>query len=177
VPVVKTLNESLGIERGAMTTIHSYTSNQNLVDGPHKDLRRGRAAAINFLPTTTGAAIATTKVLPELKGKICGIAVRIPTPTGSISDISVQVEKETSAEKVNDIFRKVAKGKLKGILTVEDKSLVSTDYIGNPYSAIVDTQMTLVEDKTMVKVLAWYDNEFGYACRLAEFAEFVGKKL
>ena len=175
VPVIKVLNEALGIERGAMTTIHSYTSGQKLVDAPHKDLRRGRAAAVNFVPTTTGAAIATTKVLPELKGKICGIAVRVPTPASSISDVSVQVKKETLAD--NDIFRKAAKGKLKGILAVSDESLVSSDYIGNTHSAIVDAQMTLVEDKTMVKVLAWYDNEYGYACRLAEFAEYIGKKL
>ena len=177
VPVVKILNESFEIERGAMTTIHSYTSSQRLVDAPHKDLRRGRAAAINFVPTTTGAAVATTKVLPELEGKICGIAVRVPTPVGSISDITVQVKKQTSVKEVNNIFRKVANGKLKGVLRVEDNPLVSTDYIGDTYSAIIDTQMTLVQDKTLVKVMAWYDNEYGYACRLAEFAEFVGKKL
>jgi len=177
VPVVKTLNDFLGIERGTMTTIHSYTANQKLVDAPHKDLRRGRAAAINFVPTTTGAAIATTKVLPELKDKICGIAIRVPTAASSMSDITVQVKKQTSVEEVNRIFEKASKGKLKGILDISNESLVSSDYIGNTYSAIIDAEFTLVEDKKLVKVLAWYDNEFGYSCRLAEFAEFIGKKL
>ncbi|MFH2013710.1 MAG: type I glyceraldehyde-3-phosphate dehydrogenase [Patescibacteria group bacterium] len=173
VPVLKILNDNLGIEKGAMTTIHSYTSSQKLVDSPHKDLRRARAAAINFMPTTTGAAIATIQVLPELKGKICGIAVRVPTISGSISDITVKVSKDTSVDEVNKIFEK-AKSK---ILDVSDEELVSSDYIGNSHSAIIDKQFTLVEGKNLVKVLAWYDNEFGYSCRLAEFAEFIGKKI
>lgn len=177
VPVLKILNETFEIQRGAMTSIHSYTSSQRLVDAPHKDLRRGRAAAINFVPTTTGAAIATTKVLPELKDKVCGIAIRVPTPVGSISDITVQVKKPTSVKEVNQVFEKASKGKLKGILRVEKEPLVSSDYIGDTYSAIIDTQMTMVQDKTLIKVMAWYDNEFGYACRLAEFAEYVGKKI
>jgi len=177
VPVLKILNESFTIERGAMTSIHSYTSSQRLVDTSHKDLRRGRAAAVNFIPTTTGAAIATTKVLPELKDKVCGIAVRVPTPVGSISDITVQVKKPTTIKEVNSVFEKASKEKLKGILRVEKNPLVSSDYIGDTYSAIIDSQMTMVQDKTLIKVLAWYDNEFGYACRLAEFAEYIGKKL
>ena len=177
VPVAKVLNDNLGIERALMVTIHSYTSSQKIVDGPHKDLRRGRAAAINLFPTTTGAAIATTKVLPELEGKINGIAIRVPTPVGSLTDLTVCVKKGTSVEEVNDIFKKAAKGKLKNILAVEDGPLVLADFIGNPYSAIVDTQFTMVQNKNLVKVLAWYDNEWGYACRLAEMAEFVGKKL
>ncbi len=177
VPVAKVLNDNLGIEKALMVTTHSYTSSQKIVDGPHKDLRRGRAAALNLFPTTTGAAIATTKVLPELEGKINGIAIRIPTPVGSLTDLTACVKKGTSAEEVNDIFRKAAKGKLKNILAVEDEPLVLSDFVGNPYSAIVDSQFTMVQDKNLVKVLAWYDNEWGYACRLAEMAEFMGKKL
>lgn len=177
VPVAKVINDSLGIERAIMTTIHSYTSSQKLVDGPHKDLRRARAAAMNIIPTTTGAAIATTKVLPELEGKITGIAIRVPVLVGSLTDFVACVKKETSVEEVNKIFRNAAKKELKGILAVEDEPLVLTDFVGNPYSAIVDSQFTMVQDKTLVKVLAWYDNEWGYACRLAEMAGFVGKKL
>ena len=177
VPVAKVLNDNLEIERALMVTIHSYTSSQKIVDGPHKDLRRGRAAAINIFPTTTGAAIATTKVLLELEGKINGIAIRVPTPVGSLIDLTAYVKKGTSVEEVNDIFRKAAKDKLKNILTVEDEPLVLVDFIGNPYSAIVDSQFTMVQNKNLVKVLAWYDNEWGYACRLAEITEFVGKKL
>ncbi|MBD3282146.1 MAG: type I glyceraldehyde-3-phosphate dehydrogenase [Candidatus Portnoybacteria bacterium] len=175
-PITKVINDNLEIQRAAITTIHSYTSSQNIVDGPHKDLRRGRAAAINMLPTTTGAATATTKVLPELKGKICGMAVRIPTPVVSITDLVAQVKKETTKEEVNNLFKKAEK-ELKGILATQDLPLVSTDYIGNTHSAIIDTQSTLVQDKTLVKVLGWYDNEYGYSCRLAEFAEFIGNKI
>ena len=154
-----------------MVTTHSYTSSQKIVDGPHKDLRRGRAAALNLFPTTTGAAIATIKILPELEGKINGIAIRVPTPVGSLTDLTACVRKDTSVEGVNKIFKDAAKGKLKGILAVEDEPLVLSDFVGNPYSAIVDSQFTMVQDKNLVKVLAWYDNEWGYACRLAEMAE------
>jgi len=176
VPVVKVINDNFEIEKALMTTIHSYTSTQKIVDGPHKDLRRGRAAAVNIVPTTTGAAISVIRVLPELKGKLDGIAVRVPSIDVSLIDFVAQVKKQTTIEKVNKIFKQVSQKKLKGILSVEDEPLVSTDFIGNPYSAIIDSQMTRVEDKNLVKILAWYDNEWGYACRLAEFAEYIGKK-
>ncbi len=175
-PVAKVLNDQFGIEKGIMTTIHSYTSTQKIVDGPHKDLRRGRAAAVNMVPTTTGAAISVVQVLPELKGKLDGIAIRIPTPVVSLVDFVAELKQDTSADKVNQAFENAAKKELKGILDVETKPLVSTDFRQNPYSAIVDHQFTKVEGKNLIKVLAWYDNEWGYACRLAEFAEFVGNK-
>ena len=176
-PVAKTINDNFEIEKSLMTTIHSYTSTQKIVDGPHKDLRRGRAAAINIVPTTTGAAISVIQVLPELKGKLDGIAIRIPSPVVSLIDFTGQVKKETTANKVNEVFRDVAKKKLKGILSIEDKQLVSTDFRKNSYSAIIDSEFTQVQNKNLVKILAWYDNEWGYACRLAEFAEFIGEKL
>ncbi len=175
-PVAKVLNDKFGIEKGLMTTIHSYTSTQKIVDGPHKDLRRGRAAAVNMVPTTTGAAVSVIQVLPELKGKLDGIAVRIPTPVVSLVDFVAEVKQNTSADEVNQAFEKAAQKELKGILDLETKPLVSTDFQQNPYSAIVDKQFTKVEGNNLVKVLAWYDNEWGYACRLAEFAEFMGKK-
>lgn len=176
-PVVKVLNDNFGIIRGFMTTVHAYTNDQRILDLPHKDLRRARAAALNIIPTTTGAAKAIGNVMPELDGKLDGIALRVPTPTVSILDLLCLVEKETTEEEVNEVFKKVSQTKeLNGILRVEEKPLVSNDFKGNPYSAIVDAQMTMVKNN-LVKVLAWYDNEYGYACRLAEFAEFVGRKL
>ena len=176
-PIAKVLNENFKIVRGFMTTIHSYTNDQRILDLPHKDLRRARAAALNIIPTTTGAARAIGRVLPELQGKLDGIAMRVPTPTVSILDLICQVEKETTAEEVNYIFKKASQKKeLKGILGVEDAPLVSSDYIGNSFSAIVDANLTMAKDN-LVKVVAWYDNEWAYACRLAEFAEFVSKKL
>lgn len=177
VPVAKVINDNFEIERALMTTIHSYTSTQKIVDGPHKDLRRGRAAAVNIVPTTTGAAISVIRVLPELEGKLDGIAVRIPSINISLIDFVAQVKKPTTPEEVNKVFKNISQKELKGILDVENEPLVSTDYIGNPYSSIVDSQFTKVEDRTLIKVLAWYDNEYGYACRLAEMAEFIGKKL
>lgn len=177
VPMVKILNDNLTIERALMTTIHSYTSTQRIVDGPHKDLRRGRAAAVNIIPTTTGAAISTVRVLPELENKLDGIAIRVPTVAGSLSDVTAQVKKETSVEEVNNLFKESAENKLKGIVAFEKKPLVSTDFIGNPHSVIIDSQFTNVQDGHLVKILGWYDNEWGYACRLAEMAEFMGKKL
>lgn len=177
VPVAKVINDNFGIEQALMTTVHSYTSTQKIVDGPHKDLRRARAAAANIVPTTTGAAISATQALPELEGKLNGIAIRVPTIDVSLLDFVAQVKKATTSDVVNKVFKQAAKKELKGILTVEDEPLVSTDFIGNSYSAVIDTQFTMVQDKTLVKVLAWYDNEWGYACRLAEMAEFIGKKL
>ncbi len=176
-PVAKVLHETLGIVHGFMTTVHSYTNDQRILDLLHKDLRRARAAALNLIPTSTGAVKAIGNVLPELKGKLDGIAIRVPTPTVSILDLICEVKKRTSVKGINSAFVKAAKQKeLKGILAVEKLPLVSSDYIGNTHSAIVDLENTMVQDN-LVKVLAWYDNEYGYACRLAEFAEFVGKKL
>lgn len=174
-PIAKILNDNFKIKKGFMTTIHSYTNDQRILDLPHKDLRRARAAALNLIPTTTGAAKAIGKIIPELEGKLDGISIRVPTPTVSILDLIVEVEKPTTKEKVNATFKKAAK-LLKGILRVEEEPLVSTDFIGDTYSAIVDASQTMVQDN-LIKVLAWYDNEYGYACRLAEFAEYVGKKM
>ncbi len=175
-PVAKILNDNFKIVRGFMTTIHSYTNDQRILDLPHKDLRRARAAALNIIPTTTGAAKATSRVMPELQGKLDGIALRVPTPTVSILDLICEVEKKTTVKEVNYIFKKASQKKeLKGILGIEDVPLVSSDYKGNSFSAIVDTPLTMVQEN-LVKVVVWYDNEWAYACRLAEFAEFVGKK-
>lgn len=176
-PVAKILNENFKIVRGFMTTIHSYTNDQRILDLPHKDLRRARAAALNIIPTTTGAAKAIGNVIPELKGKLDGIAMRVPTPTVSILDLICEVEKNTSVEEVNYVFKKASKQKgFQGIFGIEDALLVSSDYIGNSFSAIVDASLTMVNEN-LVKVVAWYDNEWGYACRLAEFAEYAGRKL
>jgi len=176
-PVAKVLNDNFGIKKGFMTTIHSYTNEQRILDLPHRDLRRARAAALNIIPTTTGAAKAISRVMPELQGKLDGIAIRVPTPTVSILDLICEVEKKTTVEEVNYIFKKASQKKeLKGIVGIEDAPLVSSDYKGNCFSAIVDAPLTRVNEN-LVKVVAWYDNEWGYACRLAEFAEYVGKQL
>jgi len=176
-PVAKVLNDSFKIVRGFMTTIHSYTNDQRILDLPHKDLRRARAAALNIIPTSTGAASAIGKVIPELEGKLDGIALRVPTPTVSILDLVCLVEKETTSQEVNYAMKKASQNKeLKGILGVEDAPLVSSDYKGNSFSAVVDAGLTMAQDN-LVKVVAWYDNEWAYACRLAEFAEYIGKKL
>jgi glyceraldehyde 3-phosphate dehydrogenase len=176
-PVAKVLNDNFKIIRGFMSTIHSYTNDQRILDLSHKDLRRARAAALNIIPTSTGAALAVGKVIPELNGKLDGIAFRVPVSTVSVLDLICQVEKETATEEVNFVFKKASKEeRLKGILGIEDAPLVSTDYIGNSFSAVVDSPLTMAKDN-LVKVVAWYDNEWAYACRLAEFAEFVGKKL
>jgi glyceraldehyde 3-phosphate dehydrogenase len=176
-PVAKVLNENFGIVKGFMSTIHAYTNDQRILDLAHRDLRRARAAALNIIPTTTGAARAIGNVIPELKGKLDGIAFRVPVPTVSVLDLICEVEKKTTKEEVNYVLKKASQTeRLKGILGVEDAPLVSSDYIGNSYSAIVDSLSTMVIDN-LVKVVAWYDNEWAYACRLAEFAEFVGKRL
>ena len=175
-PVAKVLNDNFGIVKGFMSTIHSYTNDQRILDLPHKDLRRARAAALNIIPTTTGAAKAIGKVIPELKGKLDGIAFRVPTPTVSVLDLICEVEKPTTVEEVNYTFKKVSQKKeFQGILGIEDALLVSSDYIGNSFSAIVDAPSTMAIDN-LVKVVAWYDNEWAYACRLAEFAEYVGEE-
>jgi glyceraldehyde 3-phosphate dehydrogenase len=176
-PTANVLNENFGILKGFMSTIHSYTNDQRILDLSHKDLRRARAAALNIIPTTTGAAKAISRVIPELKGKLDGIAFRVPTPTVSVLDLICEVGKKTTAEEVNFVFKKASQTeKLKGILGIEDAQLVSSDYIGNCFSAIVDASLTMAIDN-LVKVVAWYDNEWGYACRLAEFAEYIGGKL
>ena len=176
-PVAKVLDEKFEIIKGFMTTIHSYTNDQRILDLAHKDLRRSRAAGINIIPTTTGAAKTVEKCLPQLKGKLDGLALRIPTPVVSIVDFVCEVKKETSAEEVNYILKKDSeKEELRGILGIEDAPLVSSDYKGNSYSAIVDALSTMVQGN-LIKTLVWYDNEYGYACRLAEFAEYIGRKL
>lgn len=176
-PVAKVLNDNFKIVKGFMTTCHSYTNDQRILDLPHKDLRRARAAALNIIPTSTGAAKAIGNVIPELKGKLNGIAFRVPTPSVSLLDLICETEKKTTAEEVNYIFKMASREKrFQGILGIEDALLVSSDYIGNSFSAIVDAGLTMAIDN-LVKIIAWYDNEWAYACRLAEFAEFAGKKL
>ncbi len=176
-PIAKVLNDEFGIVKGFITTVHSYTNDQRILDLPHKDLRRARAAAVNIIPTSTGAAKAIGKIIPELDGKLDGIAVRVPTTTVSLLDLIVEVKKSTTKEEVNEAFKKASDSKnYKGILRVEEEPLVSTDFKGDKYSAIVDIEKTMVNEN-MVKIVAWYDNEWGYSCRLADFAEFIGKKL
>ena len=175
-PVVKVLNDSFGISRGLMTTIHSYTNDQRILDVFHKDLRRARAAALNMIPTTTGAAKVVGVVIPELKGKLHGIAIRVPTPTVSLVDFVADVKTKVTVEDVNSAFAAAAEGGLKGLLQYCTEPLVSCDFKGSPYSAIFDSLSTMVMDDTMVKVLAWYDNEWGYSCRLADLAAFVAGK-
>jgi glyceraldehyde 3-phosphate dehydrogenase len=171
-PVALVLHESVGIRHGLMTTIHAYTADQNLMDGPHSDLRRARAAAINLVPTSTGAAKALGLVIPELKGRLHGFAVRAPVPTGSIVDLTIEAERPTSAEEVNEAVRgRADSGELAGILAYSEDPLVSSDIVGSPYSSIFDGPMTSVVDSTQVKVIAWYDNEWGYSNRLVQLAE------
>lgn len=176
-PVIQVLESKFGIEKAMMTTIHSYTATQNLVDGPSKDMRRARAAAVNMVPTSTGAAKATAKVIPSLQGLFDGIAVRVPTITVSLSDITVVLKRKKVTDKqINDEFKKAATMPMfKGVLAVTNKPLVSSDFIGDTHSAIIDLEFTRVVGGNMVKVFAWYDNEFGYATRLAEMAQSVGK--
>lgn len=175
-PVVKVLHDNFGVTRGLLTTDHAYTNDQRLLDTAHKDLRRARAAALSIVPTSTGAARAVTLVIPELAGKLHGIALRVPTPTVSICDFVADVKKEVTAEQVNKAFKAAAEGKLKGILEYCEEPLVSIDFKGNPASAIVDAENTMVIDGTMVKVLAWYDNEWGYSNRLIDLIEYIVRK-
>jgi glyceraldehyde 3-phosphate dehydrogenase len=178
VPMVKVIRDAFGFKHGSMTTIHSYTNDQHLLDLPHKDLRRARAAAMSMIPTTTGAAKATSLVIPEVKGKIDGIAIRVPTPDVSFTDLVVEVERATAIADVNAAFRKAAdSAPLKGFLAYSDEPLVSSDYIGNPYSCILDASSTNVIDGTLVKVCGWYDNEWGYASRCVDLLAFVGERL
>ncbi len=175
-PIVKVLVNELGIVRGAMTTVHSYTNDQRILDFPHEDLRRARAAAINIIPTTTGAAKALHLVVPEVQGKLDGFSLRVPTPTVSIVDLVAQTEKPTTKDALNDLYRKYAAGRMKGILGVSDEPLVSTDYKGDARSSIVDSLSTMVIGEQLVKVISWYDNEWGYSNRLADLASYVLQK-
>ena len=175
-PFAKVLNDEFGIVRGWMTTIHAYTNDQNLLDLPHKDLRRARAAALSMIPTTTGAAKAVGEVLPALKGKLDGFAMRVPTPNVSVVDLAVLVEKKTSADEINAAFRAAAAGPMKGVLAVEDSPLVSIDFRANSNSSIVDSAYTKVMGGDFVKVLSWYDNEWGYSCRCVDLVKYMASK-
>ncbi|MBU1179514.1 type I glyceraldehyde-3-phosphate dehydrogenase [Patescibacteria group bacterium] len=175
-PAMAVLHSAFGVEKALMTTIHGYTADQRLVDAPHKDYRRGRTAGANIIPTTTGAAIATTKTIPDLAGKFDGISIRVPVPAGSISDFTCLLKKDVTAEQVNNAFKRAAKNPIyKGILAVTEEPIVSSDILGNPYSSIIDLAFTKVIGGNMVKVLAWYDNEWGYSNRLIEMVKEVGK--
>jgi glyceraldehyde 3-phosphate dehydrogenase len=175
-PIAKVLHESFGIRKGWMTTVHSYTNDQQLLDLPHKDLRRARAAALSIIPTTTGAASAVGEVLPELKGRLDGISMRVPTPNVSVVDLAVLVDKKTTKEEVNAAFKTAADGKLKGILEYSEEPLVSIDFRGNPRSSIVDAPYTSVMDSDFIKVLSWYDNEWGYSNRCVDLLRYLVKK-
>jgi glyceraldehyde 3-phosphate dehydrogenase len=175
-PVAKVLHENFGIVHGLMNTIHSYTNDQKLLDLPHKDLRRARAACVSIIPTSTGAAKAVSLVLPELKGKLDGMSLRVPTPNVSVVDVVVEVSKKTTKEEVNAALKSAAEGKLKGVLQYEEAPLVSIDFKGNPHSSIVDAALTSVMEGAMVKVISWYDNEWGYSNRLRDLAILVAKK-
>ena len=175
-PFAKVLNDKFGIKRGMMTTIHSYTNDQQILDLPHKDYRRARAAAENIIPTTTGAAKAVSLVLPELKGKLNGGAVRVPTPNVSLVDLVAELEKEVTAEEVNAAFRAASEGELKGILAYSEEPLVSSDYNGDPASSTIDALSTMVMEGNMVKVISWYDNESGYSNRVIDLVDYIAQK-
>ncbi len=178
VPMVKVVRDAFGFVHGSMTTIHSYTNDQSILDLPHKDLRRARAAAVSIIPTTTGAAKATALVIPEVKGKIDGFAIRVPTPDVSLTDLVCIVERDTTADEVNGAFRSAAaEGPLQGLLAYTEVELVSSDYIGSPFSCIIDGKSTNVIDKRLVKVAGWYDNEWGYSSRCVDLLRFIGERL
>jgi len=174
-PMVKVLHENFGVKRGLMTTVHSYTGDQKILDGPHSDLRRARNAATNIIPTTTGAAKAVGLVLPALKGKLDGIALRVPTQDGSVTDLVVELDKKATAEKINAAMKKAANGELKGILQYTEDPIVSSDVVDNSYSSIFDALSTSVMDGNFVKVLSWYDNEWGYSCRMIDMLKIMMK--
>lgn len=176
-PVTAVIEEKFGIAKAIMSTVHSYTADQNLIDGPHRDLRRARAAALNIVPTTTGAALAVTETIPKLKNKFDGMAMRVPTPTGSLCDVTFLLKKKTDEKTINQVLKDSSRRPgLKGILTVTEEPVVSTDIVGNPASSIVDLDLTKVVDGDLVKIVAWYDNEWGYSCRLADMCEYINKK-
>jgi glyceraldehyde 3-phosphate dehydrogenase len=175
-PVVKVLHDKFGIQKGSMTTIHSYTNDQNVLDFPHKDLRRARAAGLNMIPTTTGAAKAIGLVMPQLKGKLDGYSMRVPTPDVSVVDLVALLNTSTTTEAVNAALKEAAEGPMKGILAYTEDPVVSTDMLHNPNSSIVDSQLTKVLDGNLVKVVAWYDNEWGYSCRVIDLIAFLDAK-
>ncbi|MDQ6662663.1 MAG: type I glyceraldehyde-3-phosphate dehydrogenase, partial [Chloroflexota bacterium] len=175
-PAAKVLNDTFGIERGMMNTIHSYTNDQRILDQVHKDLRRARAAAVNIIPTSTGAARALALVIPELKGRFDGMSLRVPTITVSVVDFVADVRKEATKEAVNEAFKEAAAGPLNGILEYNEEPLVSSDYRGDSHSSIIDGLSTMVVGNNMVKVVAWYDNEWGYSCRISDLAAFIAQK-
>jgi len=175
-PVAKVLHDEFTIVKGLMTTVHSYTMDQRLLDGSHKDLRRGRAAALSIVPTSTGAAKAVTEVIPALKGKLDGVALRVPTPNVSLVDLAVEVGRNITIQEVNGALKAAAAGRMKGIIDIVEEELVSIDFTGSPFSAIVDAPLTAVIDGNFVKVFAWYDNESGYACRMRDLALYVGRR-
>ncbi len=172
-PVIKVLNDGFGIERAFMTTVHSYTNDQKILDLPHKDLRRARAAALSMIPTTTGATVATALAIPELKGKLDGLAIRVPTPDGSLVDVVADLSRKTTKEEVNQAFRAASQRELEGILEYSEEPLVSVDIVGNPHSSIFDALSTQLLEGTLVKVIAWYDNEWGYSCRMVDMMEYL----
>jgi glyceraldehyde-3-phosphate dehydrogenase type I len=175
--IVKVIHENFGITRGEMTTIHSYTNDQRILDAPHKDLRRARAAALSIIPTDTGAGKAIQIIFPELKGKLSAVAMRVPTADVSVVDFTCEVKKHTNPEEVNEKFRQAASGELKGYLRYSDEELVSSDFIGDPHSAVFDSALTSVVDGNLVKVIGWYDNEYGYSSRVVDLLEFIGEKM
>ena len=175
-PVVKVLLDHFGIRHGAMTTVHSYTNDQQLLDLPHKDLRRARAAGLSMVPTSTGAARALHLVIPQLKGKMDGLAIRVPTPNVSLIDLTVETEKDCDVASVNEAFRRASEGPLKGILQYSEAPIVSVDLKGNPHSAILDAPLTSVQEHRLAKVMAWYDNEWGYSCRIRDLVKLIGTK-
>jgi len=175
-PLAKVLHEKFGLKRGLMTTVHSYTNDQQILDLPHKDYRRARAAAQNIIPTTTGAAKVVGKVLPELNGKLNGMAIRVPTPDGSIIDLVADLEQNVTAEEVNEAFKEAANGDLKNVLEYTDEPLVSSDIVGNSHSSIFDSLSTMILEDNMVKVVSWYDNEMGYSTRCVDMAAFIGEQ-
>ncbi|MEV5884455.1 type I glyceraldehyde-3-phosphate dehydrogenase [Streptomyces sp. NPDC052020] len=176
-PMAKVLDENFGIVKGLMTTVHAYTNDQRILDFPHKDLRRARAAAENIIPTTTGAAKATALVLPQLKGKLDGMAMRVPVPTGSVTDLVVELSREVTKEEVNAAFQKAAEGELKGVLEYTEDAIVSSDIVNAPASCTFDSSLTMVQEGKNVKVIGWYDNEWGYSNRLVDLTVFVGNQL
>lgn len=176
-PMAKVLDENFGIVKGMMTTVHAYTNDQRILDFPHSDLRRARAAAENIIPTSTGAAKATALVLPQLKGKLDGMAMRVPVPTGSVTDLVLELSRETTKEEINAAFQKAAEGQLKGILDYTEDAIVSSDIVNWPASCTFDASLTMVQDGNQVKVIGWYDNEWGYSNRLVDLTVFVGGQL
>ncbi|CCK30914.1 Glyceraldehyde-3-phosphate dehydrogenase [Streptomyces davaonensis JCM 4913] len=176
-PMAKVLDENFGIVKGLMTTVHAYTNDQRILDFPHKDLRRARAAAENIIPTTTGAAKATALVLPQLKGKLDGIAMRVPVPTGSATDLVVELEREVTKDEVNAAFKKASEGELQGYLSYTEDAIVSSDIVSDPASCTFDSSLTMVQEGKSVKILGWYDNEWGYSNRLVDLTVFVGNQL